>query len=93
MLEKLRGKRMIIVGDSLNRNQFESMACLLYTGLKPSQAHVGVNGGSYKVLRAKVRKWPLEFSIFLFYFSSNGRHLLLEIFQFDFTAFTSPIVV
>lgn len=85
MLKKLRGKRMIIVGDSLNRNQFESMACLLYTGLKPSQAHVYMNGGSYKVLRAKVRKSPLEFSIFL--------HLLLEIFRFDFTAFTSPIVV
>lgn len=54
MLEKLRGKRMIIVGDSLNRNQFESMACLLYTSSNPSQAHVDVNSGSYKVLRAKV---------------------------------------
>lgn len=41
MLERLRDKRIIIVGDSLNRNQFESLACLLHSALSPSsQAHV-----------------------------------------------------
>ncbi|KAK1290889.1 hypothetical protein QJS10_CPB18g00144 [Acorus calamus] len=32
-LERLRGKRMMLVGDSVNRNQFESMLCLLREAL------------------------------------------------------------
>ncbi|KAH7441302.1 hypothetical protein KP509_03G032900 [Ceratopteris richardii] len=33
LLEKLRGKRMVFAGDSLVRNQWESMLCLLREGL------------------------------------------------------------
>lgn len=29
MLELLRGKRIVYVGDSLNRNMWESMVCML----------------------------------------------------------------
>lgn len=29
MLELIRGKRMVFVGDSINRNQWESMLCML----------------------------------------------------------------
>lgn len=54
MLERLRGKRVIIVGDSLNRNQWESLACLLYSALPPSQTLVDVKSGIYKVFTAKV---------------------------------------
>ncbi|PWA38763.1 PC-Esterase [Artemisia annua] len=31
ILERLSGKRILFVGDSLNRNQFESMVCMLQT--------------------------------------------------------------
>lgn len=54
MLERLRGKRVIIVGDSLNRNQWESLACLLYSALPTSQTLVDVKSGVYKVFTAKV---------------------------------------
>uniref|UniRef100_A0A2P2J3Y9 Uncharacterized protein n=2 Tax=Rhizophora mucronata TaxID=61149 RepID=A0A2P2J3Y9_RHIMU len=34
MLELIRGKRLIFVGDSINRNQWESMLCMLMGALK-----------------------------------------------------------
>ncbi|KMT19214.1 hypothetical protein BVRB_1g013960 [Beta vulgaris subsp. vulgaris] len=33
----LRNKKMIMSGDSLNRNMWESVACLLYTSIHPSR--------------------------------------------------------
>ncbi|KAL2936625.1 Protein trichome birefringence-like 32 [Bienertia sinuspersici] len=36
MLEKLRNKRMILVGDSLNHNMWQSLVCLLLTSIPPS---------------------------------------------------------
>ncbi|KAJ0432016.1 putative PC-Esterase, trichome birefringence-like family [Helianthus annuus] len=33
-LERLRGKRMVFVGDSLNRNMWESLVCILRHSLK-----------------------------------------------------------
>lgn len=40
MLERLRGKRMLFVGDSLNRGQYSSMLCLLQHAIpKFSRSH------------------------------------------------------
>ncbi|CAN0896705.1 Protein trichome birefringence-like 6 [Linum grandiflorum] len=48
MLEMLEGKRVVIVGDSINSNQWESLACLLYTALPPTRSHVDVRRSDYK---------------------------------------------
>lgn len=34
MLELIRGKRLVFVGDSFNRNQWESMFCMLLSVVK-----------------------------------------------------------
>ncbi|XP_050377241.1 protein trichome birefringence-like 6 [Argentina anserina] len=40
MLELIRGKRLVFVGDSINRNQWESMLCMLMGAVKdPSKVY------------------------------------------------------
>ncbi|KAL2496817.1 Protein trichome birefringence-like 3 [Forsythia ovata] len=72
-LESLRGKRVILVGDSLNRNQWESLVCLLYSVIPSSRAHVDFREGSYKVFKAKDYNVSVEFywSPFLVQLHSN----------------------
>ena len=53
-LEMLRGKRMLFVGDSLNRGQFVSMVCLLHRVI-PENAKSMETFDSLTVFTAKVR--------------------------------------
>ncbi|CAI9291475.1 unnamed protein product [Lactuca saligna] len=43
ILEKLRGKRIVFVGDSLSRTQWESMICLLMNGVEDKSSVYEVN--------------------------------------------------
>lgn len=44
MLERLRGKRLMFVGDSLNRNQWESLVCILRTAVPQNRTHFEFKG-------------------------------------------------
>ncbi|GMJ02291.1 TRICHOME BIREFRINGENCE [Hibiscus trionum] len=47
MLELLRGKRLVFVGDSLNRNMWESLVCILRNAAKNPKNVYEANGRSY----------------------------------------------
>lgn len=64
MLERWRGKRVVIVGDSLNRNMWESLACILYSSMQhKSRAYVNVKSHEYKMFRAMVVDIFLPFKL------------------------------
>ncbi|KAF0902594.1 hypothetical protein E2562_018088 [Oryza meyeriana var. granulata] len=57
MLERLRGKRLVYVGDSLNRNMWESLVCILRNSVKDKRKVFEASGrhefkteGSYSFL-------------------------------------------
>ncbi|GAB2267385.1 Protein trichome birefringence-like 5 [Dionaea muscipula] len=50
-LQRLRGKRLMLVGDSMNRNQFESMLCLLREGLPDKSKMFETHG--YKITKGR----------------------------------------
>ncbi|GMI64703.1 TRICHOME BIREFRINGENCE [Hibiscus trionum] len=47
MLELLRGKRLVFVGDSLNRNMWESLVCILRNAAKKPENVYEAHGRSY----------------------------------------------
>lgn len=50
-LVRLRGKSLLLVGDSMNRNQFESLLCLLREGLVDKSKMYEVHG--YKITKGR----------------------------------------
>lgn len=50
-LETLRGKRVMLVGDSMNRNQFESMLCILREGLSNKSRMFETHG--YRITKGR----------------------------------------
>ncbi|XP_021292794.1 protein trichome birefringence-like 2 [Herrania umbratica] len=45
-LERLRGKRLVFIGDSLNRNMWESMVCILRRSIKKRKRVYEISGRS-----------------------------------------------
>lgn len=60
LLQKLRNKRLMFVGDSLNRNQWESMVCLAQS-VAPHGRKSLRKTGSLNIFRIEVT--PLDFAI------------------------------
>ncbi|GER50928.1 trichome birefringence-like, partial [Striga asiatica] len=71
MLEALRGKRMMFVGDSLNRGQFTSLVCLLQSDI-PQQAKSFKMIGSFFIFTAKEYEAKIEFYWAPFLLESNS---------------------
>lgn len=60
-LEELRGKRVVFVGDSMSRTQWESLICLLMTGVQDKKSVYEVNGNK---ITKQIRYLGVRFSSF-----------------------------
>lgn len=63
VLERLRGKRIVFVGDSMSRTQWESLICMLMTGLEDKGSVYEVNGNN---ITKRIRFLGVRFSSFNF---------------------------
>lgn len=62
-LETLRNKRVVFVGDSMSRTQWESLICLLMTGVEDKESVYEVNGN---MITKQIRFLSVRFSSFNF---------------------------
>ncbi|XP_004491007.1 protein trichome birefringence-like 33 [Cicer arietinum] len=77
MLETLRGKRMMFVGDSLNRGQYVSFVCLLHH-LIPEDAKSIETFDSLTVFTAKEYNATIEFYWAPFLLESNSDNAIVH---------------
>ncbi|XP_061351735.1 protein trichome birefringence-like 33 [Gastrolobium bilobum] len=77
MLETLRGKRMMFVGDSLNRGQYVSLVCLLHQ-LIPEDAKSMETFDSLTVFTAKEYNATIEFYWAPFLLESNSDNAVIH---------------
>ncbi|KAJ8650888.1 hypothetical protein MRB53_003911 [Persea americana] len=80
MWESLRGKRMMFVGDSLNRNQFASLICLLHSVI-PESAKSMQTVNSIIVFRAEEYNATIEFYWAPFLVESNADNAVVHRIQ------------
>ncbi|KAF3675616.1 Protein trichome birefringence-like 33 [Capsicum annuum] len=71
MLETLRGKKMLFVGDSLNRGQYVSMVCLVHR-LIPENAKFMKTDGNFDIFTIKDYNATIEFYWAPFLLESNS---------------------
>ncbi|KAF5467475.1 hypothetical protein F2P56_017296 [Juglans regia] len=77
MLETLRGKRMMFVGDSLNRGQYVSFVCLLHS-IIPEDAKSMETFDSLTVFTAKDYNATIEFYWAPFLLESNSDNAVVH---------------
>ncbi|KAK9913785.1 hypothetical protein M0R45_037594 [Rubus argutus] len=79
MLETLRGKRMMFVGDSLNRGQYVSMICLLHSLIpEGAKSMETFDADSRTVFTAKDYNATLEFYWAPFLLQSNSDNAVIH---------------
>ncbi|TYJ16598.1 hypothetical protein E1A91_A10G266000v1 [Gossypium mustelinum] len=79
MLESLRGKRMMFVGDSLNRGQYVSMVCLLHRLIPEDKKSMETyNNDALTVFRVKDYNATIEFYWAPFLLESNSDNAVVH---------------
>ncbi|CAI9774786.1 unnamed protein product [Fraxinus pennsylvanica] len=72
LLKKLRGKKLVFVGDTLNRNQFMSMLCLIESSIPQSSSKLSlVRKGNSIIFKATEYNATIEFYWAPFLVESN----------------------